>query len=61
MALFESYERRIDQITPVLRKVWNELYRRCKAVCEEKGIDPYTIAKEIQPILHLKMLDGLMF
>jgi hypothetical protein len=28
MALFESYERRIDQIIPVLKKIWYELTRR---------------------------------
>ena len=30
MALFESYERRIDQITPVLKKYGMKIYGRCK-------------------------------
>jgi len=50
MALFESYERRIDQIIPVLKKYGMNTVEEAKAVCDEKGIDPYTIAKEIQPI-----------
>ena len=50
MALFESYERRIDQITPVLEKYVMKTLEDAKAVCAEKGVDPYTIAKETQPI-----------
>jgi hypothetical protein len=50
MALFESYERRIDQITPVLKKYGMETLEDAKAVCAEIGIDPYTIAKETQAI-----------
>ena len=50
MALFESYERRINQITPVLEKYGMKTLEDAKAVCTEKGIDPYTITKETQPI-----------
>ena len=50
MALFESYERRIGQITPVLEKYGMKTLEDAKAVCAEKGVDPYTIAKETQPI-----------
>ena len=50
MALFESYERRINQITPVLEKYGMKTLEDAKAVCAEIGIDPYTIAKETQPI-----------
>jgi len=50
MALFESYERRIDQIIPVLQKYGMNSIEEAKAVCDEKGIDPYTITKEIQAI-----------
>lgn len=50
MALFESYERRIGQITPVLEKYGMKTMEDAKAVCAEAGIDPYTIAKETQPI-----------
>ena len=50
MALFESYERRIDQITPVLNKYGMEKIEDAKEVCASIGIDPYKIVKETQPI-----------
>ncbi|WP_373897610.1 GGGtGRT protein [Haloimpatiens sp. FM7315] len=50
MALFESYERRIDQITPVLEKYGMKTIEDAKAVCDEKGIDVYNIVKSTQPI-----------
>ena len=50
MALFESYERRINQIQPVLEKYGMETIEDAKVVCENLGIDPYTIVKETQPI-----------
>ena len=50
MALFESYERRIDKITEVLRSYGMETLDEARALCEAKGFDPYTICKEIQPI-----------
>jgi hypothetical protein len=48
MPLFESYERRIGQITPVLEKYGMKTMEDAKAVCNEIGIDPYTIVKETQ-------------
>jgi hypothetical protein len=50
MALFESYERRIDQIIPVLNKYGISSIEEAKAVCDEKGIDVYKLVKGIQPI-----------
>jgi len=50
MALFESYERRIDQIIPVLNKYGMKSLEDAKAVCDEKGIDVYSIVRGIQPI-----------
>jgi hypothetical protein len=50
MALFESYERRIGQITPVLEKYGMATLEDAKKVCEEYGIDPYKIVKDTQPI-----------
>jgi hypothetical protein len=50
MALFESYERRIDQIIPVLKKYGMNTLEEAKAVCDEKGINVYDIVKKIQPI-----------
>jgi len=50
MALFESYERRIEQILPVLKQYGINSIEEAKAVCDEKGVDAYNIVKEIQPI-----------
>jgi hypothetical protein len=50
MSLFESYERRIAQINTVLSKYGVSSLEEAKQVCEKKGFDPYTIAKNIQPI-----------
>ncbi len=50
MALFESYERRIDNINKVLKENGIASLEEAKAICDEKGIDPYEITKGIQPI-----------
>lgn len=50
MALFESFERRINQILPVLNQYGIESLEEAKAICDGKGIDVYNIVKEIQPI-----------
>ena len=50
MSLFESYERRIDQIVPVLEKYGIKDFEDAKAICNEKGFDPYEIVKSVQPI-----------
>ena len=50
MPLFESYDRRINQILPVLQKYGINSLEEAKEVCANIGIDPYTITKEIQPI-----------
>ncbi|MCX7884838.1 MAG: GGGtGRT protein [Caloramator sp.] len=50
MALFEGYERRINQIIPVLNKYSIKSIEEAKALCDEKGIDVYNIVKGIQPI-----------
>ena len=50
MSLFESYERRIDQITPVLEKYGIKDLKEAKAICNEKGFNPYDIVKSVQPI-----------
>ena len=50
MSLFESYERRIDQIVPVLEKYGIKDFEEAKAICNEKGFDPYEIVKSVQPI-----------
>ena len=50
MALFESYERRIDKVNGVLAKYGINSVEEAKAICDAKGIDPYKVAKETQPI-----------
>jgi hypothetical protein len=50
MALFESYERRIDQIIPVLQKYGMSTMEEAKKVCDDYGVDVAAIVKGIQPI-----------
>ena len=50
MALFESYDRRIDHINAVLKEYGINGIEDAKAICDAKGIDPYTMCKETQPI-----------
>ena len=50
MALFESYERRIDQINAELKKHGISSIEEAKKICDDKGIDVYGIVKGIQPI-----------
>ena len=50
MPLFESYDRRINQINSTLNKYGIASLDDAKAICQKAGIDPYTICKETQPI-----------
>ena len=50
MALFESYERRIDKISRVLAQYGIGSVEECREICKAKGFDPYEIVKGIQPI-----------
>ena len=50
MALFESYERRIDHINSVLHEYGIDSIEEAKSICDSVGIDPYKTVKEIQPI-----------
>ncbi len=50
MALFESYERRIGQITPVLAKYGIASLEEAKKLTDGKGVDVYGIVKGIQTI-----------
>ena len=48
--LFESYERRIDHINEVLAQYGIKSIEEAKAICDAKGIDPYKMCEETQPI-----------
>ena len=50
MALFESYDRRIDHINAVLKEYGINGIEEAKEICAAKGLDPYTMCKETQPI-----------
>ena len=50
MVTFEGYERRINQITPVLEKYGIKDLDEAREICKEKGFDPVEMVKEIQPI-----------
>jgi len=50
MALFESYDRRINQITPVLEKYGMKSLDDAKAVCDAIKVDVAQLVRSIQPI-----------
>ena len=50
MAQFEGYERREAKILEALKKFGISSIDECKDICAQKGIDPYTIVQETQPI-----------
>ncbi len=50
MALFESYERRIDKINAVLADYGISSIEDCERITKEKGLDVAGIVRSIQPI-----------
>ncbi len=50
MALFESYERRIPQINPVLNKYGIASIEEAEKITKDAGLNVYDIIKGIQPI-----------
>lgn len=50
MPLFESYDRRINQINKVLNSYGISSIEEAKKICDDKGVDVYKIVKDIQPI-----------
>lgn len=50
MALFESYERRVDTINKVISQYGISSIEECKDICDAKGVDVAEIVKGIQPI-----------
>src|SRR5574344_2211572 len=49
-SLFESYERRIDNINAVLAQYGIGSIEEAKAICDAKGIDPYKMCEDTQTI-----------
>ncbi len=50
MALFESFERTIDQINAELNRHGISSIEEAKEICDKAGVDAYNIVKGIQPI-----------
>ncbi len=50
MALFESYERRIDQINKCLNDNGISSLEEAKKICEDKGLNVAEMVRNIQPI-----------
>ena len=50
MALFENYERRIDQITAVLNQYGIKDIEEAEKITKDAGLDVYDMVKGIQPI-----------
>lgn len=50
MALFESYERRINQINETLKANGISSIEEAKKICDSYGINVYDLVKSIQPI-----------
>ena len=50
MAHFEGYERREAKILGVLKEYGIGSIDECKEICDAKGINPYKIVEETQPI-----------
>jgi len=50
MALFEGYEQRIDQINALLSKYGIKSLQEAKAICDDYGVDVYSIVRDVQPI-----------
>ena len=48
MALFESYERRIDKINAALAPFGIDSVEQCRDICAAVGVDPYAIVKGVQ-------------
>ena len=50
MALFESYERRIDQINAVLKSYGIASLEEAEKITKDAGLNVYDMVKGIQPI-----------
>jgi hypothetical protein len=51
MALFEGYDRRIKQIDAYCKELGIKDIEEAQDICKSKGLDIYSLVKEIQPIV----------
>ena len=61
MALFESYERRIDKINEVLNSYGIASLEEAEKITKDAGLDVYNQIKGIQPICFEKCMLGLYY
>ncbi len=54
MALFESYERRIDKINSVLNGYGIASIEEAEKITKDAGLDVYAQVKAIQPSMHFQ-------
>ena len=59
MALFEAYERRIDQINAVLNSYGISSIEEAEKITKDAGLDVYDQVKKIQPICFENDLLGI--
>ena len=50
MALFESYERRIEQDQFCFKQLWNRFSKKAEKITKDAGLNVYDQIKGIQPI-----------
>jgi len=50
MALFEGYERRINQVNDLLKQYDIASLEEAETICKDKGLDITKLVKEVQPI-----------
>ena len=60
MALFEGYERRIDQINAVLNSYGISSIEEAEKITKDAGLDVYDQVKKIQPICFETYVLGLL-
>ena len=61
MALFEGYERRIDQINAVLNSYGISSIEEAEKITKDAGLDVYDQVKKIQPICFVKVFRHSVF
>lgn len=50
MSLFEGYDQRINQINTALSEYGIESLEEARKICDDYGVDVYSIVKNVQPI-----------